>query len=201
MCAGIYVSIAMTSIRAPKRKRTWGASEQKIVAARQGWKCAGCANLLPPSFQLDHITPLCDGGADCIETNAQCLCSNCHANKTQAENVARWHAQEEERRQKHELHCAQVRSARVEFERRVREEEEGRRRETVHPTGAITCSLCNRKFFPLWGHRKCPEVERRISERLGECIKAPRVHDGASATEAVAEPNPFLHFAFVASKC
>lgn len=70
-------------------KRTWGASEQKIVAAKQGWKCAVCANTLPSSFELDHVKPLWDGGIDCYETNAEALCNLCHGQKSQRENIAR----------------------------------------------------------------------------------------------------------------
>jgi hypothetical protein len=70
-------------------RRTWGVSEQKIVAARQGWKCARCPVMLPASFELDHKTPLWAGGLDCYETNAQALCNPCHAAKSQRENIAR----------------------------------------------------------------------------------------------------------------
>lgn len=70
-------------------RRTWGVSEQKIVAARQGWKCALCPVMLPASFELDHAKPLWAGGKDCYETNAQALCNSCHGAKSQRENVAR----------------------------------------------------------------------------------------------------------------
>jgi hypothetical protein len=70
-------------------RRTWGVSEQKIVAARQGWKCALCPVMLPASFELDHATPLWAGGLNCHETNAQALCNSCHAAKSQRENIAR----------------------------------------------------------------------------------------------------------------
>ena len=70
-------------------RRTWGVSEQKIVAARQGWKCALCPVMLPASFELDHVTPLWDGGVDCYESNAQALCNLCHGAKSQRENIAR----------------------------------------------------------------------------------------------------------------
>lgn len=70
-------------------RRTWGASEQKIIAARQQWKCAVCAQLLPSAYECDHIIPLWDGGPDCYRTNAQALCGTCHCEKTQRENVQR----------------------------------------------------------------------------------------------------------------
>lgn len=70
-------------------RRTWGVSEQKIVAANQQWKCAACACMLPPAYELDHRIPLWDGGPDCFETNADALCPTCHAGKTQRESVER----------------------------------------------------------------------------------------------------------------
>jgi len=70
-------------------RRTWGVSEQKIVAALQGWECALCPVMLSPGFELDHETPLWAGGLDCYETNAQALCNSCHAAKSQRENIAR----------------------------------------------------------------------------------------------------------------
>ena len=70
-------------------RRTWGVSEQKIVGARQDWKCAHCECLLPPSYEVDHVKPLWEGGADCINTNAEALCNNCHGRKTQLESIRR----------------------------------------------------------------------------------------------------------------
>ena len=71
------------------RRRTWGVSEQKIVAAAQQWRCASCDLLLPAAYELDHVVPLWKGGKDCHETNAAALCPNCHAEKTQKENIER----------------------------------------------------------------------------------------------------------------
>lgn len=70
-------------------KRSWGASEHKIIAAKQGWKCACCAIMLPAAYECDHIKPLWDDGEDNFETNAQALCGSCHASKTQRENIER----------------------------------------------------------------------------------------------------------------
>jgi hypothetical protein len=69
-------------------KRVWRVAEQKIVGARQNWRCAACDCLLPSSFQLDHIIPLWNGGANDL-SNANCLCSCCHATKTQLESIER----------------------------------------------------------------------------------------------------------------
>lgn len=62
---------------------------QKIVGARQLWRCAKCDCLLPSSYEVDHIKPLWDDGMDCFQTNAQALCPTCHANKTQLESIDR----------------------------------------------------------------------------------------------------------------
>ena len=69
-------------------RRTWGIVEQKQVAARQGWRCNVCQELLPSSFQLDHIVPLSCSGSNDV-SNAQALCGTCHADKTQQECLAR----------------------------------------------------------------------------------------------------------------
>ena len=83
----------------PPAHRSWGVSEQKIVAARQGWKCAACACMLPSAFELDHRVALWDGGADCFETNADALCPTCHAGKTQRESIDRARRKREARTQ------------------------------------------------------------------------------------------------------
>lgn len=70
-------------------RRTWGATVQKIVGARQLWRCAKCDCLLPSAYEVDHVQPLWDGGKDCHETNAQALCPTCHASKTQLERIDR----------------------------------------------------------------------------------------------------------------
>lgn len=59
------------------------------VAYRQGYACNGCGLFpIPPTFQLDHVVRLADGGADDI-SNLQALCPGCHATKTRAEQTGR----------------------------------------------------------------------------------------------------------------
>lgn len=70
-------------------RRTWKVSEQKIVGARQKWRCNVCECLLPSAYELDHIIPLWKGGQDDYEVNAQALCGNCHNSKTQLERLER----------------------------------------------------------------------------------------------------------------
>ena len=74
----------MPSLSPPTKKvaRVWGSVEQRIVAARQDWKCAACVMSLDAAFHLDHIRPLWKGGTNDIETNGQALCTRCHAHKT-----------------------------------------------------------------------------------------------------------------------
>ena len=51
------------------------------IAAGQGWQCNVCNDLLTTCFDVDHVVPLCRGGAD--ETwNMQALCVPCHRQKT-----------------------------------------------------------------------------------------------------------------------
>lgn len=68
-------------------KRTWGPRQAKIVAARQKWCCWYCNELLPSTFELDHIKPLHLGGLDDYEQNAAAACPSCHAAKTQKEMI------------------------------------------------------------------------------------------------------------------
>jgi 5-methylcytosine-specific restriction endonuclease McrA len=41
------------------------------------------------AFDIDHVTPLADGGED-VPENMQLLCSGCHADKTRTESMARY---------------------------------------------------------------------------------------------------------------
>jgi hypothetical protein len=66
-------------------KRAVSESLKKFVASEQNWKCNICRNPLPPTFQTDHIIRLEYGGSNNRE-NLQCLCPNCHSEKTLSEN-------------------------------------------------------------------------------------------------------------------
>jgi hypothetical protein len=68
-------------------KRRWTSSEKRAVGARQAWTCAHCAKLLPATFEIDHVVPLHKGGSDCVETNAEALCNQCHGKKTLCERM------------------------------------------------------------------------------------------------------------------
>ena len=61
-------------------------SVKKEVSYRQSYKCYKCFELLPPTFQIDHIIPWCISNND-DEENLQALCANCHSHKTQKETM------------------------------------------------------------------------------------------------------------------
>jgi len=69
--------------------RRFTVHEKKIVAARQAWRCGHCAQMLAASYEVDHTVPLHLGGPDDYETNALALCRECHAKKTQREEIER----------------------------------------------------------------------------------------------------------------
>lgn len=58
------------------------------IAARAGWKCAACGELLSESFHIDHIRPWADT-FDNTDANLQPLCCADHALKTSHENSSR----------------------------------------------------------------------------------------------------------------
>lgn len=60
------------------------AALKRIIGADQQWRCAHCSQLLPASFQIDHIQALHKGG-DNNRQNLQALCPNCHATKSYLE--------------------------------------------------------------------------------------------------------------------
>ncbi len=68
--------------------RRWSSSEKRAIGARQAWRCAKCAQLLPATYECDHVKPLHLGGPDCAKTNAEALCCACHASKTLDERLA-----------------------------------------------------------------------------------------------------------------
>ena len=65
-------------------KRKVSEALKKQVAFEQEYKCSGCNELLPPSYQIDHILPFSISHDD-SRVNLTALCPTCHANKTQKE--------------------------------------------------------------------------------------------------------------------
>ena len=109
--------------------------EKKVVAARQGWTCSNCSQLLPAAYQVDHTVPLCDGGSDDI-SNCTAMCANCHAAKTQLEGI--------ERRKQSQSVAEQYAS-----------------REDVYVRGGthVKCSLCKRVRRQDCAHTFCTGIE------------------------------------------
>ena len=66
-------------IKATRKK--WSPMVWKEIGFRQCWTCASCQEMLKPTFELDHIIELQDGGDDNMD-NLQGLCVECHARKT-----------------------------------------------------------------------------------------------------------------------
>lgn len=67
-------------------KRSYSTTHRIEVAYRTEYRCACCDMLLPPTFEIDHIIELRDGGLD-EYTNLQALCPNCHSLKTRANTM------------------------------------------------------------------------------------------------------------------
>jgi|SaaInlV_125m_DNA_1040241.scaffolds.fasta_scaffold03207_5 5-methylcytosine-specific restriction endonuclease McrA len=66
------------------RIRRVSQADKKKVAYQQNYECNLCHVLLPPTYEIDHITPLFKGGGNKLG-NLQALCPGCHRNKTENE--------------------------------------------------------------------------------------------------------------------
>tara|TARA_B100000519_G_C14218982_1_gene426523 strand:- start:585 stop:1124 length:540 start_codon:yes stop_codon:yes gene_type:complete len=71
-----------------KEKRAYSTTHRIEVAYKTKYKCNSCDILLPPTFEIDHIVELRDGGKDEYD-NLQALCPNCHSLKTRANTLKR----------------------------------------------------------------------------------------------------------------
>lgn len=67
------------------KKRIWEHRRRQVLFEQP--ICADCGRRL--SEQVDHITPLTEGGAPYDRENLQGLCADCHAAKTARENADR----------------------------------------------------------------------------------------------------------------
>lgn len=70
-----------------ENKRKYSTTHRIEIAYKSKYRCNMCNILLPPTFEVDHIIELQDGGKDVYE-NLQALCPNCHASKSRA-NILR----------------------------------------------------------------------------------------------------------------
>ena len=76
--AAVLPSVKRSELTEPMKKR---------VAYQQRYVCAGCDDLLPPNYEVDHIIPLALGGTNGLR-NLQALCVPCHAQKTRDQRHA-----------------------------------------------------------------------------------------------------------------
>lgn len=102
-------------------KRVLSRSMRIELAYRQQYKCAHCKILLPPDFEVDHVTALEDGGQD-IASNLQCLCVACHSTKTRLNRL-----------RKHNLFAAEAEHEHAKYTRPVQYESEGAQEEEEPP--------------------------------------------------------------------
>lgn len=75
-----YQSFMQNLAPTPKKRRV-SQTTKKVVAARQKWKCNSCKKLLDATYEIDHVTPLHQGGTN-FPNNLQALCRGCHGMKT-----------------------------------------------------------------------------------------------------------------------
>lgn len=81
--------IALKLLRTLQRpKREYSTTHRIEIAYKSKYLCNSCQTLLPPTFEIDHIVEIRDGGKD-EYSNLQALCPNCHAEKTRANTLKR----------------------------------------------------------------------------------------------------------------
>lgn len=76
-------------------KRAYSITHRIEIAYKSKYTCNACGILLPPTFEIDHIVELREGGSDTYE-NLQALCPNCHSLKTRANTLKKDKAFEKE---------------------------------------------------------------------------------------------------------
>ena len=59
---------------------------RRVVLDAANWRCATCKRY---ANEVDHVTPLQEGGAAYDLDNLQALCRGCHIRKTASENGLR----------------------------------------------------------------------------------------------------------------
>jgi len=84
-----YNKTYSSSVQVPMiNKRAYSTTHRIEIAYKTKYKCGMCDELLVPTFEIDHIKELRDGGTDTYE-NLWALCNNCHAKKTRANTLKR----------------------------------------------------------------------------------------------------------------
>ena len=79
-----------TTIEVPAKvnMRAYSTTHRIEIAYKSKYRCNQCGILLPPTFEIDHIVEIRDGGVDEYH-NLQALCPNCHSLKTRANTLKR----------------------------------------------------------------------------------------------------------------
>ena len=67
-------------------KRKYSTTHRIEIAYKTKYRCGMCDKILPPTFEIDHIIELRDGGKDEYQ-NLWSLCNDCHAEKTRANTL------------------------------------------------------------------------------------------------------------------
>ena len=81
---GRLISVGRAHFRLDQPR--WAIVRRRVLD-RDGWRCQKCG--LPGRLEVDHLTPLADGGGVYEPDNLQALCRPCHFAKTKRENEAR----------------------------------------------------------------------------------------------------------------
>lgn len=67
-------------------KRAVSESKKRLVASQQNWLCMKCGEMLPATYEIDHVVRLDRGGTNDM-SNLEALCPSCHRQKTLMENL------------------------------------------------------------------------------------------------------------------
>jgi len=176
-----------------RRKKVTPASKN-IIAGSQKWRCATCNELLSPAFEVDHVIPLWQNGPD-ERFNMAAKCANCHALKTQTENIERRALEVQNERRK-------VKEAQRQWECDVRKKhrDAAMRRQTWSPDGTTkTCNECKERFYAIFRHDRCTVVEARIEAEIsGQLRKPSKKRVDPSTKTDVIKHNEFYRFRYIA---
>ena len=63
------------------------ANLREAIRVKQECKCALCKDNLGHKFEIDHISPLCQGGSNEVD-NLRAICCQCHQEETDRLNLA-----------------------------------------------------------------------------------------------------------------
>ena len=76
-----HIAHALKKALKEHKQRKLTRSQKNYIGWLQHWECKHCMELLPPMFEIDHISPWRATRDDSLD-NLQALCANCHNLKT-----------------------------------------------------------------------------------------------------------------------